>query len=208
VADLVGRRLAVMSEVPPDTRFNQALLKDLTGGEETTARNPYEKNFRFMPAATFLMAANHRPQVRDQDDAFWRRMRLLPFQATIPKDERDPELATKLEAELDGIFMWALEGAMSWYENGLGECALVTAATQDYERTSDPVREFIDEMCVTGDGSWVLSDDLYQAHRKWAGSGAISDNAFGRRLTMLGFEKGKKLQQRARLGIGLIQSPF
>ena len=208
LADLVGKRLATMSEVPPDGRINQALLKALTGGEKTEARNPYEKVIRFVPDATFLMAANHRPQVRDADPALWRRMRLLPFTAVIPKKKQDPELGSKLEAELDGIFMWALEGAKAWYMEGFGECAVVTDATEEYERTSDPVREFIEELCVTGEGKWANSAALYQAYKRYAGDSSISNNAFGRRLTALGYEGMKRPDGWSRLGIGLLESPF
>jgi len=47
-----------------------------------------------------------------------RRIKLIPFDVTIPEPERDRHLLKKLKEELPGIMAWAVRGCLEWIENG------------------------------------------------------------------------------------------
>src|SRR5215212_10704422 len=64
------------------------------------ARARASRNAR--PEFKLVLVTNHRPKVDGDDDAIWRRLRLIPFEQSFEGRE-DRTLAEKLEAELPGI---------------------------------------------------------------------------------------------------------
>ena len=45
----------------------------------------------------------YKPRISGTDHAIWRRIKLIPFIATIPEEEQDKTLPDKLRDELPGI---------------------------------------------------------------------------------------------------------
>ena len=103
VADLFRKRLAVASETKRGRRLDDESVKNLTGGDRLTGRRMREDPWEFWPTHTLVMFSNHRPAVHGRDEGIWRRLRLVPWEVTIPEDERDEHLADKLQAEAPGI---------------------------------------------------------------------------------------------------------
>ena len=96
----------------------EGLLKWVTGGPKIKARRLRQDFFEYMPQFKLLLSFNNKPQVRGQDEGIWRRLLLVPFEVTIPKEARDPEFSKKLEAEGSGILNWMLDGYRLWRETG------------------------------------------------------------------------------------------
>ncbi len=90
VARLAGARMVYSSEVGRGQAFNTARLKTLTGGERIVARRLHRDPFEFDPQFTLWLAANERPAIPADDDAAWRRVRLLPFVARHPRRRTRP----------------------------------------------------------------------------------------------------------------------
>ena len=120
--ELMGRRFVVVSETERDRPLATALTKQLTGGDPITARPLYGHPVTFRPTHTPLMVTNFLPKIDGTDPAAWRRIRVVPFDVTVPPEERDPELGAKLEAEADAIMTWALEGWADYQVNGDARC--------------------------------------------------------------------------------------
>lgn len=144
---LHGARFVSCAEIDEFATFDEALVKDLTGGDPITARRMREDHWTFAPTHKLFIAGNHKPRVRGLDEGIWRRVRLIPWLVTIPEGERDPELPTKLRAELPGILAWAVRGCLEWQREGLGEPPPVLDATAEYRDESDPLREFFELQC-------------------------------------------------------------
>jgi len=85
--------------------------------------------------------------VRGTGHAIWRRILLVPFTVTIPEDERDLHLLTKLLAELPGVMLWALEGLRTWRVMGLAPPPAVRQATGEYRAEMDTVEGWIRDRC-------------------------------------------------------------
>jgi len=145
---LFGARMVSCSEVDEAATFDEALVKDLTGGDPITARRMREDHWTFTPSHKLFLAGNHKPRVKGNDEGIWRRIRLIPWTVTIPLEQRDTELPEKLRVELPGILAWAVRGCLEWQQHGLGEPIEVTQATAAYRDESDPMREFFDLHCV------------------------------------------------------------
>jgi putative DNA primase/helicase len=139
---LFGARFATCSEVDDGQAFDEALLKDLTGGESITARRMREDHWTFRPTHKLFVAGNHKPHVQGNDDGVWRRIKLIPWTVTVPPGERDYRLPEKLRAELPGILAWVVRGCLRWQEVGLCEPTKVGKATSGYREESDPLGEF------------------------------------------------------------------
>ena len=142
LADLEGRRLAVGSEVPAGKIWNEVRIKALSGGDRIRARRMRQDFIEFAATHTFWVSGNDKPHIKGQDNGIWRRMRLIPFLADIPAESEDQDLATKLEAERDGILAWAVDGCRMYLEHGLGTCAAVQEATDEYKAGEDVIGEF------------------------------------------------------------------
>ena len=79
----------------------------------TKSTRKYENPIEFHESHKVWMDCNHKPIVRKTDNAIWNRIHLIPFNVTIPDDEIDRELKSKLLAEAEGILAWAVAGAGS-----------------------------------------------------------------------------------------------
>ena len=128
VADLKGARLVATSEIDAGRHLAESLVKGLTGGDRLKARYMRQDFFEFEPTHTLWLAANHKPVIRGTDTAIWRRIKLVPFDVSIPMSDQDPNLAKTLEGELAGILNWAVEGCLEWKSEGLNAPAEVTTA--------------------------------------------------------------------------------
>src|SRR5690606_25974113 len=106
-------------ETEQGRRWAEAKVKNLTGGDKVSARFLYQDFFEFWPQFKLFIAGNHRPALRNVDEAMRRRMHLIPFTVTIPPDRRDGKLGEKLLAERNGILAWMLEGCLAWQREGL-----------------------------------------------------------------------------------------
>jgi putative DNA primase/helicase len=205
VARLAGARMVRSSEVGEGKRFNESLVKALTGSETIAARFLYSEAFEFRPTFKLWFAANHKPVIRGTDHAIWRRVRLLPFTVQFDGARRDKGLKDKLLAELPGILTWAVAGCLLWQQKGLEPPADILAATDEYRKDSDVIGSFLDDCCDLAPTIEVSATDLYQAFKRWAkdnGEYELSQTAFGRRLDERGFsvrKSGVKYRQGLRL---------
>lgn len=210
LAELVGRRLVVCSELDEDARLDEAKVKQLTGGDPVKGRFMRGDFFTFEPTGTFWLAANHKPRIRGTDKAIWRRVKLIPFLATVADDERDLHLADTLAEELPGILNWALAGCLDWQRDGLAEPAAVRTATDNYRAEQDAVTEFLVDKCdLTNPNADTWAKDLYARYCAWCtanGEPPLSQKALKPHLLAKGLTSELHTQKRVYLwhGIALI----
>jgi putative DNA primase/helicase len=186
LAALPGKRLVLSSEVNTGTKLNTARIKALTGGDRMSARHLYCNAFEFYPVCKLWLSTNHRPSITDDSFGIWRRILMIPFSVTFTGARADKHLKEKLGAEGEGILRWLVDGAIRWYAEGLNPPALVREAVDDYERTSDPIADFIDERCVQGADERCRAADLYAAYGRWCDGVGITDRSADR-LSMRAF---------------------
>jgi putative DNA primase/helicase len=195
VARLAGTRAVTVSETPEGARFNESLIKDLTGGDTITARFLRREYFDFRPQFKLWIRGNHKPVIRGTDDGIWRRVLLVPFNEQIPEAEVDMELPGKLRAELAGILAWAVRGCLDWQAEGLNPPQSITDETREYRSEMDTIGNFIQEECATGAEFKTRAKTLYAAYSKWAednGKQAVNSTRFGMSLAERGFKKDKQ----------------
>lgn len=189
---LFAARFVSCSEVDEGAVFDEALVKDLTGGDPITARRMREDHWTFTPSHKLFLAGNHKPRVRGADEGIWRRIRLVPWTVTIPAAERDSELPEKLRGELPGILAWAVRGCLEWQKVGLGEPVAVLDATTSYREESDPLREFFTLHCVFNDKEKVPRKQIrgaYEEYCKDNGAEPVGARRFAEGLRQRGVDE-------------------
>ncbi len=167
VAALQSVRLALTSETEKASRFAEARLKQMTGGDKLTARYMRQNFFEFSPQFKVLIAGNHKPRLNSVDEAIRRRVHMIPFAVTIPAEERDSELTEKLKAEWPAILGWAIQGCMEWQKNGLRPPQSVLNATEDYLSNEDRIGLWLAERCTMNCNYSVGSTAAFRDYKAW-----------------------------------------
>ncbi|MEV8434691.1 phage/plasmid primase, P4 family (plasmid) [Streptomyces sp. HUAS 31] len=151
LTELHGRRLVVCSELKPNDRFDEARVRLLTGGDRIKARRMRQDFFSFTPTHHLWLLGNHRPEVSTGGFAFWRRIRLIPFERVVPDERKIDNLALELvRDEGPGILHWLLTGARRYLttRDTLAGPDRVRVATRAYATTEDHIGRFITECCT------------------------------------------------------------
>ncbi|MFJ9041456.1 phage/plasmid primase, P4 family [Streptomyces sp. NPDC102406] len=214
LAELHGRRVIVCSEVKPGDRFDEARIKHLTGGDRIKARRMRQDFFSFQPTHKLWLLGNHRPEVGTGGFAFWRRMRLIPFERVVADERKVDNLADVLVSEEGpGILNWLITGARRYLggEKGLLGPERVRIATTAYAETEDHVGRFLAESCRLEPALRAEQAGLYAAYKAWChndGAPAVSSRSFAARVReAVGLESPKEMilsnQRKYYPGIGL-----
>lgn len=154
VLRLRGARFVYVSEPDEGSELREGLIKSMTGGEPLPARGLYSKTtVEVAPTWVAFMPTNHRPIVKGDDHAIWRRLLPVPFTRNFDQDltlTKDPDRAEKLAAEAAGILAWCVRGALAYQKDGLQPPAAVRKARDDYKSDMDLLGEWLDECCEVG----------------------------------------------------------
>ncbi len=199
MARLFGIRLVVCVASHEGARLDEALVKELTGGDRIAARRMREDWWEFNPTHKAILVTNHKPEIRGTDHAMWRRIRLMPFAVTFPEGRQDKTLGEKLRAEAKGILAWLVAGCVEWQARGLGTPEAVMAATNEYRTEEDRLAVFINQQCVTGNDYRIKVSALYAAYQAWckaSGEREATGTAFGRAMAERGFACGNSVRHR------------
>jgi putative DNA primase/helicase len=206
LAGLRGARLVTAVETEDGRRWAESKLKALTGGDRIAARFMRQDFFEFTPQFKLLIAGNHKPGLRNVDEAMQRRFYLVPFSVTIPPQERDLELGEKLRSEWGGILQWAVSGCLEWQRQGLNAPPVVREATAEYFAGEDWMGRWLEERCVADSDTWTSSSALFSDWKIWCaqvGEGEGSQRKFAQELETRGFVPNRTRTARGFLGICL-----
>ena len=193
-AELRGRRMVWVDELPESERIKENAVKKLTGSSEISARSPGEKPFTFKAQAKLWVTTNHRPMIND--DAMWRRIRPIPW-SHVPESP-DPDLKAYLfdsEGGLPAVLAWAVEGAIKYLGSSardpLGWCKAVADAADIYRKNEDRIGMFLNEEMKEAEGTSCLVKRIYNVYRVWSeerGERPMTQIAFHRKLTDRGLD--------------------
>ncbi|MFJ2745818.1 phage/plasmid primase, P4 family [Streptomyces sp. NPDC087440] len=216
LAELHGRRIIVCSELKAGDRFDEARVKLLTGGDRIKARRMRQDFFSFAPTHKLWLLGNHRPEVGTGGYAFWRRIRLLPFERVVADHLKIDNLADVLVAEEGpGILHWLITGATRYLTGprDLTGPQQVQTATTSYAETEDHTGRFLSECCLLDPAMRAEQRSLYTSYRSWCemeGATPLSNRAFAARVReTAGLASPKDMvlsnQKKFYPGIGLVQ---
>jgi putative DNA primase/helicase len=207
IARLCGSRLVLANETRSDQRFDDLTIKTLVSTERISARFLHNEFFDFWPTFKIWIRGNHKPAITDDSNGAWRRIRLVPFENSVPEEEVDSELEEKLMAEKEGILAWMIEGVIKWKAEGLAPSSRIKAASNQYRNDCDILGEFIEDTCTIDPNAKISQSILWGQWQFWASQNGYrhgSKKTFTRRLKDRGIaDDAYQNSARAYAGIGL-----
>ena len=206
LAMLRGARLVLAQETEEGRAWAESRIKALTGGDPITARYMRQDFFTFTPKFKLLIAGNHKPRLRNVDEAMRRRLHLLPFAITFSGAKRDLDLGDKLIAEGPGILRWIIDGVLGYRERGLDPPQVVIYATDEYFAAQDLFDQWLADCCELGREFWDPPARLFASWKKYADNAnepVGTQKGLGERLSKAGFSNGNNSAKGGRFWAGL-----
>lgn len=143
LAMLQGARLVTASETEEGHAWAEAKIKALTGGDPITARFMRQDFFTFDPTFKLVIIGNHRPVLKNVDEAAMRRLKIVPFK--IKPENPDLDLGEKLKREYPAILRWMIEGCLDWQSEEMPLPKIVHAETYEYFDDQDAIKQWLGE---------------------------------------------------------------
>lgn len=165
-AKLANKLVNYASEI--NGNLEASIFKQLVSGEPVEARLPYGQPFILKQYAKLIFNCNELPKDVEHTNAYFRRFLIIPFDVTIPPQEQDKNLHTKIiEKELSGVFNWVLEGLNRLLEQKkFSDCEAAQQAVEQYKIESNSVQMFLNENEYKGSlTNYKLIKDLYPEYR-------------------------------------------
>lgn len=195
IARLKGARFVRTNEPSDGARFNEGLVKQMTGGDTLVARFLYGREFEFKSNFKLWIACNSLIKIYGTDNGIWRRMRVVGFYKIFDENTADKMLEYKLCEELPQILGWAIRGAKMYFDlNGFGDCESIKKDTNQYKNDMDLISTFIEEKIrfTNNDLDLIQARNLYKVYYDWAKDG----NEWTMSATKFGVEMGKKISKK------------
>jgi putative DNA primase/helicase len=208
---LRGARLVTCSETEEGRAWAEAKIKQIMGGDRITARFMRQVFFTFTPNFKLFIIGNHKPILKNVDDAARRRFCIVPF--TFKPERPDRDLEAKRRAEWPGILRWMIEGALDWQRDGLVRPQKVLDATAEYFGAQEIVGRFLEEECDFEPGNRHKTEfvsDLFEAWSKFAkanGEAPGSAKSFTDTLQKRGIDRHRTMNARLYRGVRLRRRP-
>ena len=160
-------RILLAAESDMGVRMSESILKRCSGGDAMTAAFKYCAEFVFWPRYKVFLVTNHFPQFNDPSDGLWRRLLTVMWQAK-QTDHRDLTMEARLLKEGPGILRWLVDGARTFYSEGLTVPPVITEWTTQFRETSDPLADFIEGHLVVDPDAVTVGQQVFDRYRAWA----------------------------------------
>ena len=148
LAPIKGKALNCVPDLKKNTVLADGGFKRLVStGDPIQIDQKFTRAELYTPTAKHLFATNNLPTIVDVTDAVFTRIMILKFMKQVPKAEQDTMLDEKLQEEMPGILMWAIEGAKKLYSNG-GRWPTVKSSEDiigDYKLNQNPLFFYVKE---------------------------------------------------------------
>lgn len=169
IAKLAGMRLVYASETDEGRRWNEALIKALTGRDKITAHKMRMDDFEFDPTFKLLLFGNSIPHLKSVGEEIRRRIHLIEYAGSLTETERDSTLKDRLKAEYPAILHTLIQGCVDWLDcRGLGKPESVSASVDTYLAGEDSIAQFLADCTEPKTGYLELSGSIWRRFKKWA----------------------------------------
>jgi putative DNA primase/helicase len=186
IVRLAGARLVTSVEGRHGGRWDEALIKRVTGGDIVTACAKFEHDVSYRPSYTLLLAANDAPTARDDDSGLWARMRRIPLTTQILKQDITIKEQLKQPGHAEAVLAWAVAGCFEYQKNGLGSAKIVEQSTAEYRAENDHFASFLADRFELVAGERFDRARLNALYKNWCEDG-------GRRKMLDHKEREKRL---------------
>jgi P4 family phage/plasmid primase-like protien len=196
-ADLYGKLVNVFADLKATKLSSTGNFKTLVSGDSVRAQHKYDPPFSFRNHSKFIFSANKIPDSEDTSHAYYKRWLILHFEKTFTDGHKDTGLIRKLTTpeELSGLLNLALVGLKQLEKEGGFRDIAVEDIKKDYERKSNTVKAFLQDMCVIdlqAPDYLTLSAEVYDEYLEYCKQRKerpLDANVLGMKLKEAGIEK-------------------
>ena len=148
---LMHKRFAFLSEPEDGEKINIGLLKELTGSEEIVARGLYQEAMSFVMEAKLFLACNELPEIKGEDTALWRRIRVIDFPSRFvdePKEQGEYKIDRTLPSRMREDVTWRqtfMKILLDYYFKDVKEPIEVQVKTNEYRQENNDFHNWLDE---------------------------------------------------------------
>jgi len=182
VAQLIGKRLAVMQEPSKGDRINEGIMKEITGGDPIQARALFKDTITFTPQFNLVVCTNEMFDITSNDDGTWRRIRVVDYMSkfidnpyeTSEFPREDYPYQYEVDRHIDEKFqVWCEPMAAMLVEIAnktqgvVKDCEIVKAKGQKYRESQDYLSAFIKEKIMKSPGDKLMKTVLHRAFKEW-----------------------------------------
>lgn len=184
---LFGKLANIFSDLDEAEAQNTGQIKVLTGDDHMSGEQKFKGFFMFKNTARLFFSANNYPAVRNPDEAYFIRAKIIPTPNVFDGKAADPHIAAKLStpANLSAGLLRACEGLARLLAQGeLTASAAQTNANEDYRFNADTVSGFL-HTCTFDADFYIPKQQLYQAYRAACEAGGrkpVSEDKFFKRV--------------------------
>lgn len=189
-ASLANKLVNYASEI--NVKMDTSVFKAMVSREPVEARVIYGQPFLLDQYAKFIFNCNELPREVEHTYAFYRRFLIIKFVVTIPEEEQDKQLHSKIiQSELSGVFNWVLEGLRRLLiQKDFTKSEAVNQALEEYKLQSDTVNLFFtNQGFQKSPTNYLPIKGLYMEYRGFCqedGFIPVSKSNFIKRLEGLG----------------------
>ena len=164
---LMSKRFAFLSEPEDGEKINIGLLKELTSSEEIVARGLYQDSVSFVMEAKLFLACNELPEIKGEDTALWRRIRVIDFPSRFvddPKEENEYMIDRTLPSRMREDLSWRqtfMNILIDYYFKTVPEPIEVKVRTNAYREENSAVYSWLEENVIYKQDSILQAKTLF-----------------------------------------------
>ena len=207
-----GKRLAIMEELSANKTLDTSVMKQLTGGEAHISVRPAgaadTKSMLWSAKLITVFNEGCVPKFKVEDDAFTKRMMVMPHRAFFCKDhsmraehageeytyDADGAKIEALEAQPWKILAWFLGGVEAYWASGKVEFQVPSACRQwagELVHEQDPLRLWLSEHLEDAPGEYTTREAMKSAIRGHGVQLSLGSLQLNKRLVELLNNKGE-----------------
>lgn len=163
---LINKRFAFLSEPEDGEKINIGLLKELTSSEEIVARGLYTESVSFRMEAKLFLACNELPEIKGEDSALWRRIRVIDFPSKFienPQKENEYQIDKTLPTKIREDITWKqtfMNILLEYYYKEVPEPEEIKIKTDEYKNTNNEYETWFEENLEKAESSKIILKDL------------------------------------------------
>ena len=167
---LMHKRFAFLSEPEDGEKINIGLLKELTGSEEIVARGLYQEAMSFVMEAKLFLACNELPEIKGEDTALWRRIRVIDFPSRFvddPKESGEFKIDRTLPSRMREDASWRqtfVNILIDYYFKDIKEPIEVQVKTNEYRQENNEFSNWLDENIEEKKGGVLKLKDVCELY--------------------------------------------
>jgi len=186
-AHLFGKLANISAETAANSKMCDADYKEIVSGDTICGEQKYKHPFDFKPYCKMINLSNNLPMVDDRTPSFFERLLIVRFNKQFIGDSDNKNLKYELATEeLDGIFLWCLEGLNRLEERGFfTKDNVMKDEIEAYRRENNSILVFVDEECQIEPSLRSTKKEIYEKYLYWckeAGYSPLTKRKFGTEL--------------------------